>query len=46
MVSPLVGIRVDYLIPEQTQEQDLDSQNTSGIAQYRYTGVNIGYDKQ
>ncbi|MBK9405615.1 MAG: T9SS type A sorting domain-containing protein [Ignavibacteria bacterium] len=41
---PLVGIRVDYLISGANAGAGFAFTNTSGIAQYCYTGVNIGYD--
>ncbi|MBK6773775.1 MAG: T9SS type A sorting domain-containing protein [Ignavibacteria bacterium] len=41
---PLVGIRVDYLISGANPGAGFAFTNNSGIAQYCYTGTNVGYD--
>ena len=41
---PLAGIRVDYLISGANPGAGFAFTNVSGIAQYCYTGTNVGYD--
>jgi hypothetical protein len=41
---PLAGIRVDYLISGANAGAGFAFTNNSGVAQYCYTGTNIGYD--
>ncbi|MBK6773773.1 MAG: T9SS type A sorting domain-containing protein [Ignavibacteria bacterium] len=41
---PLAGIRVDYLISGANPGAGFAFTNAGGIAQYCYTGTNVGYD--
>ncbi|MBK7447464.1 MAG: T9SS type A sorting domain-containing protein [Ignavibacteria bacterium] len=41
---PLAGIRVDYLISGANPGAGFAFTNAAGIAQYCYTGTNVGYD--